>query len=338
MRKAVVILLLLTFVMFAFRSFPELISWPSYFPKPVYDFKKRPLTAAQIELGRMLFYDPVLSLDSSTSCASCHSPYNSFAHTDHSLSHGIHDSIGTRNAPVLVNLAWNRLFMWDGAVNHIEVQALAPITNKAEMGEDIANVVFKLNRSAVYRRLFRAAFGDTLITGQRTLLALAQFQLSLISCNSKYDSVRVRLATFTDQEQRGYKLFQGNCNSCHTEPLFTNGEFVNNGLSIDPYLKDYGRFGISLNKSDSMKFKVPTLRNVEYSYPYMHDGRFSNLYQVLNHYTSGITNSSTLAPQLKVPVLLSASEKTDLVAFLLTLSDKKFIFDKRFGPPPRLAR
>lgn len=325
----------LTLVMFAFRSLPELISWPSYFPKPIYDFNKKPLTTAQIELGRTLFYDPILSLDSSTSCASCHSPYNSFAHTDHSLSHGIHDSIGTRNAPALINLAWNSLLMWDGAVNHIEVQPLAPITNASEMGEDMSHVVLKLNRLMRYRKLFYSAYGDSVITGQRTLLALAQFQLSLISCNSKYDSVRTGNAAFTAQEQRGYDLFLRHCNSCHTEPLFTNGLFANNGLSIDTSLNDLGRIRITHDINDSMKFKVPTLRNAEYTYPYMHDGRFLSLYDVIRHYTSGIQSSGTLAPQLRKPVVLSAAEKTDFVAFLLTLSDKKFIFEKRFGPPQR---
>lgn len=325
----------LTLVMFAFRSLPELISWPSYFPKPIYDFRKKPLTTAQIELGRTLFYDPILSLDSSTSCASCHSPYNSFAHTDHSLSHGIHDSIGTRNAPALINLAWNSLLMWDGAVNHVEVQPLAPITNASEMGEDMSHVVLKLNRLMRYRKLFYSAYGDSVITGQRTLLALAQFQLSLISCNSKYDSVRTGNAAFTAQEQRGYDLFLRHCNSCHTEPLFTNGLFANNGLSIDTSLNDLGRIRITHDIKDSMKFKVPTLRNAEYTYPYMHDGRFLSLYDVIRHYTSGIQISGTLAPQLRKPVVLSAAEKTDLVAFLLTLSDKKFIFEKRFGPPQR---
>ena len=335
MRKTVVMFVFLTLVMFAFRSLPELISWPSYFPKPIYDFRKKPLTTAQIELGRTLFYDPILSLDSSTSCASCHSPYNSFAHTDHSLSHGIHDSIGTRNAPALINLAWNSLLMWDGAVNHIEVQPLAPITSASEMAEDMSHVVLKLNRLMRYRKLFYSAYGDSVITGQRTLLALAQFQLSLISCNSKYDSVRTGNAAFTAQEQRGYDLFLRHCNSCHTEPLFTNGLFANNGLSIDTSLNDLGRISITHDINDSMKFKVPTLRNAEYTYPYMHDGRFLSLYDVIRHYTSGIQSSGTLAPQLRKPVVLSAAEKTDLVAFLLTLSDKKFIFEKRFGPPQR---
>jgi cytochrome c peroxidase len=142
-------------------------------------------------------------------------------------------------------------------------------------------------------------------------------------------------SSFNAQEQRGYDLFLRHCNSCHTEPLFTNGLFANNGLSIDTSLNDYGRVRITHDVKDSLKFKVPTLRNAEFTYPYMHDGRFLSLYDVIRHYTSGIRSSGTLAPQLRKPVFLSASEKTDLVAFLLTLSDKKFIFDKRFGPPQR---
>lgn len=335
MKGRVVIAGFLGMLLLGFRFAPSLVSWPSYFPEPHYDFDKRPLSPSKIELGRALFYDPVLSLDSSTSCASCHSPFNAFAHTDHRLSHGIFDSIGTRNAPGLFNLAWQKTFMWDGAVNHIEVQALAPISNPAEMREDLAHVVMKLQRSPKYPALFFNAFGDSIITGQHVLLALAQFQLTLISAQSKYDSVMDHSAHFTPQEQKGYMLFQQHCNACHREPMFTTYGFASNGLPADPYLNDYGRFTITHAAVDSFQFRIPSLRNIEFTSPYMHDGRFSKLYEVISYYSDGLRPFTYVSPPLKNPLHLSASEKVDLVAFLLTLSDKKFNFNPDFGPPPR---
>lgn len=335
MKKKMIVLAGLVSVLFAFRSATDLVTWPDYFPEPVYNFNSRPLSQPEVNLGRQLFYDPVLSLDSSTSCASCHSPYNAFAHVDHKLSHGIYDSIGRRNAPALSNLAWQKVFMWDGAVNHIEVQALAPMSNPIEMHESIAHVVEKLKRSKFYPALFQEAFGDSGVTGHNVLMAIAQFELSLVSQSSRYDSVMQKTASFTPQEENGYRIFKAHCNVCHAEPLFSTYEFASNGLPVDPFLNDYGRFGITQNPKDSFLFKIPSLRNVAYTYPYMHDGRFRKLLDVVNYYTGDIQKSPYLSPQLRQPIVLSADEKIDLVAFLLTLSDKKFIFDNRFGPPPR---
>lgn len=303
-----------------------LFDQPAHFPKPEYNFENNPLTKEKIELGRALFYDPVLSSDNSISCASCHSPYNAFAHTDHDLSHGINDQIGTRNAPALFNLAWQRSFMWDGAINHLDMQALAPISHPKEMNETIEHVVKKLQSSELYPSLFASAFGDTTITGEKTLKALTQFQLTLISANSKYDKVKLGKAIFTQQENSGYKLFQKNCNSCHTEPLFSNYEFRNNGLPVDSTLNDFGKLTITKNSDDSLLFKVPSLRNLSYSYPYMHDGRFKKLNEVLNHYNN-LNQTNILSEELKTQIKLSSNEKTDLIAFLLTLNDSSFIFD-----------
>jgi cytochrome c peroxidase len=312
------------------------LRFPSYFPKPNYDFKKNPLSEAKIELGRALFYDPVLSRDNTISCASCHSSFNSFAHTDHALSHGIADKIGTRNAPALMNLAWHQTFMWDGAINHLDVQALAPITHPKEMGEKIENVVAKLQASNLYKKLFQEAFKDTLITGEKVLKALSQFQLTLVSGNSKYDRVKLSKEKFTAQEQKGYSLFQKNCNVCHTEPLFSNYTFANNGLPLDTTLNDFGKWTFSKQSGDSLKFKIPTLRNLSYTYPYMHDGRFTKLNQVLNHYTNGIKKNATLAPELKIPIKLSSDEKADLIAFLLTINDVEFVFNPKFSYPKEI--
>ena len=307
--------------------------YPKYFPDPVYDFQHNPLTEDKIELGRALFYDPLLSRDQTISCASCHSPYNAFAHSDHDLSHGIDDRIGTRNAPALFNLAWQKTFMWDGAINHLDMQALAPISHPKEMDESIAQVVNKLQDSNIYPALFLRAFGDSLVTGEHVLKALSQFQLTLISANSKYDQVKKGSTTFTEQEKNGYTLFQNNCNSCHQEPLFSKEGFVNNGLPIDSTLNDYGRWMITKQSADSLQFRIPSLRNLSYSAPYMHDGRFRKLHQVLNHYSKGIEQGPMLAEELKESRILSSNEKTDLLAFLLTLNDKEFVFNPKHQFP-----
>jgi len=317
----------------SFAQHDDLFIVPKNWPKPIYNFTNNALTKSKVELGKVLFYDPILSKDNTISCASCHSPFSAFTHIDHSLSHGIHDSIGRRNSPALMNLAWQKTFMWDGAINNLDMQALAPITHKAEMANDIKALVEKLNTIKLYKHLFKDAFGDSLATGEKTLKAISQFLLTLISSNSKYDLVMKKQEVFTSQEINGYRLFQKHCNTCHKEPLFTTNEFANNGLSIDTLLNDYGRFIITKNPSDSLKFKIPTLRNIEFTYPYMHDGRFKKLSQVMTHYTSQIQSSTTLVMNLKQKINLTSNEKVDVIAFLMTLTDRNFVFDKRFADP-----
>ena len=302
---------------------------PDYFPKPVYDFQQNPLDSSKVALGRALFYDPILSANNTISCASCHSPFNAFAHTDHDLSHGIFDSIGNRNAPTLFNLAWQKTFMWDGAINHLDMQALAPISHSSEMGSNINEVIKKLNESKAYKKLFLNAFQDSTISTSKILKALSQFQLTLVSANAKYDRVKMGKEVFTEQEKNGYQLFEKNCASCHSEPLFSNYNFENNGLPIDPTLNDLGRYVITENENDKVKFKVPSLRNLSFTYPYMHDGRFMTLQEVINHYTSGIEHSETLSSQFNESIELSSNEKVDLISFLLTLNDKDFVFNKK---------
>jgi cytochrome c peroxidase len=305
------------------------LEYPDYFPQPAYNFKNNPLSEETIELGRVLFYDPILSRDNTISCASCHSPYNSFAHSDHDLSHGIDDQIGNRNAPALFNLAWQSTFMWDGAINNLDMQALAPISHPMEMDESIQNIVLKLQQKEIYPGLFKKAFGDTLITGEYVLKALSQFQLTLISANSKYDHIKKGEDKFNEQESRGYDLFKRNCNSCHTEPLFSNYSFANNGLIVDTTLNDFGKYVITRQSKDSLLFKVPSLRNLKFSSPYMHDGRFKKLIEVLNHYISGIIKTETLDSLLGDPIELSSNDKADVLAFLLTLNDTDFVFNPK---------
>ena len=304
---------------------PVVLEYPSNWPKPVYDFSKNPLTKAGIELGRKLFYDPILSRDSTVSCSNCHLSFTAFTHVDHAVSHGIQDRIGTRNSLALSNLAWSRHFMWDGAVNHLDMQALAPIAHPAEMDENIAHVVQKLRRSLPYPTLFLRAFGDSLVSGEHVLKAIAQFELTLVSANSRYDRVQSGAEQFTEQEQNGYRLFQKNCASCHTEPFFTNQGFEKNGLPVDTFFNDFGRMMVTQNPLDSLKFKVPTLRNIEFSYPYMHDGRFKKLREVVQYYAQSAA--------FEGKITLTPNERVDLVAFLLTLTDKDFLFNKDFGYP-----
>jgi cytochrome c peroxidase len=306
---------------------------PKNWPKPNYNFSKNPLTEEGFQLGRNLFYDPILSRDNTISCASCHLQQTGFTHVDHDLSHGIEGKIGTRNSSTLMNLAWSKHFMWDGGVNHLEVQPLAPIESEVEMDETLENVVQKLNNSPKYQALFEKAFGTKKITGQLTLKALAQFVVMLKTDNSKYDKVIRKEATFTKQEQNGYTIFKQHCASCHTEPLFTNNSFENNGLTIDSTLNDFGRMKITNNLKDKQKFKVPTLRNIQFTFPYMHDGRFTSLTEVVKHYNSEIHKSETLSSKLMKPMNLSDNDRVDLVAFLKTLTDQEFLFNPRFSYP-----
>lgn len=315
------------------RAVPVKFDVPAGWPEPSYDFANNPLTKEGIALGRKLFYDPILSADSIISCSSCHLSYTAFTHVDHAVSHGVGDSIGTRNSLALMNLAWSKSFMWDGAVNHLDMQALAPIDHPDEMGETTAHVVAKLQRTTTYPLLFEKVYGDPTITGERLLKALSQFELTLISANSKYDRVMQKTEAFTEQEANGNALFKSNCSACHQEPLFTTGEFANNGLPIDTVLNDFGRMLITNDPSDSLKFKIPTLRNIEFSFPYMHDGRFKSLRNVLDHYAEGVEHGPTLAPELQKGISLTKNERTDIVAFLLTLSDREFCFNPNFAYP-----
>jgi cytochrome c peroxidase len=311
----------------ALKTTPTPFVIPEGWAKPVYDFSKNPLTKQGFELGRHLFYDPILSRDNTISCASCHLQATGFTHVDHELSHGIDGKIGNRNSMTIMNVAWSKSFMWDGGVNHLDMQPLAPLSNAVEMDENLGNVVKKLNASTRYKTLFSNAFGDSVVTSQRMLLAFSQFILQLNSYNSKYDKyVRKEVGgELNTQEINGLQLFRTHCASCHTEPLFTNNGFEKNGLPMDATLNDFGRMNVTHNAADSLKFKVPTLRNIQFTFPYMHDGRFKKLRDVLNHYAT--------TDKLKTPIALNSNEKTDIIAFLLTLTDNEFLFDKRFGFP-----
>ncbi|WP_333876174.1 cytochrome-c peroxidase [Flavobacterium sp.] len=330
--------ILLAVVFLLCIGFAQTLTTPLYFevpkgwPKPVYDFKKNPLTEEGFQLGRHLFYDPILSKDSTISCASCHTQATGFTHVDHDLSHGIEGRIGKRNASALINLAWNSHFHWDGGVTNLEVQPLNPITHPAEMDEKLENVLTKLQRSPKYRQLFAKAFGDDKVTSQRLLKALAQFTVMLQSSNAKYDQVMRGETVFTEQEQHGYDLFKKHCAACHQEPLFTSSRFEYNGLPVDETLQDSGRIKISVQEADYLRFKVPTLRNIQFTKPYMHDGRFKTVNEVIKHY-NGLKNDPKLPKSLAQPMHLSDKDRVDVEVFLNTLTDKTFLFNPRFQFP-----
>lgn len=310
---------------------------PSNFPKPVYDFKDNLVTQAGFELGRNLFYDPVLSRDNSISCASCHQFFAAFAQLDHDLSHGVDNCEGSRNTPALFNLAWKQNFMWDGGVNHIELSPLNALTNPCEMANSLDTIVSRLTSATAYTSRFKNAFGTPEINSQRILRALAQFTGMMVSANSRYDHfIRGENGgILSAQEKEGYVLFKKHCGTCHTEPLFTDGSFRNNGL--DAVSADPGRDTITNVEADKGKFKVPSLRNVALSAPYMHDGRFTSLQEVLIHYASGVKHHANLDPLLsqnnKPGITLDSQQQKDIIAFLKTLTDSTFINNKRFQQP-----
>ena len=309
---------------------------PKGFPKPIYNFKKNKLKPDIFILGRKLFYDNILSKDNTVSCGSCHQRIAAFAHIDHKLSHGIYAKIGTRNVPALQNLIWKDAYMWDGGINSLELQPINPITSPIEMDETLANVIVKLKANKEYVRLFKKAYKDTLINSERLLKALAQFTGLMITSNSKYDKYMRKQDTFSLAEKNGLKLFRAKCEHCHKEPLFTDNSYRNNGLKMDTALKDFGRGRLTEINKDYQIFKVPGLRNIEITYPYMHDGRFRKLKDVINHYSNSINYDEKADSSLFRIGNLTEQEKKDIHSFLLTLTDKEFLYDRRFSDPNML--
>jgi cytochrome c peroxidase len=312
---------------------PLKLEIPAGWPQPEPLFQNNPLTVEGFDLGKRLFYDGRLSKDGNFPCASCHQQFAAFATYDHDLSHGFDNQFTMRNSPGLFNMAWQKAFHWDGGINHLEVQPLAPITAPNEMAENIDTVLAKLRKDSKYLQQFKAAFGDETINSQRMLKALSQFVGSLVSYNSKYDKVKRGESSFSTAESQGYALFKANCATCHKEPLFTDLSYRNTGLPINTSLRDFGRMRITGLSSDSLKFKVPSLRNAQITFPYMHDGRFYSLQQAVDHYRTGIQNSATLDPLLINKIPLTIADRDNIIAFLRTLTDAAFTSDPRFEAP-----
>ena len=287
-----------------------------------------PMTQEGVELGRWLFYEKRLSANDSMSCASCHLPQSSFSDPN-KYSTGIDGIAGNRNSMALINLGWDNFFFWDGRASSLEQQILEPIPNPIEMHQSWTDAVYKLNLDINYRNKFYRAFGQTGIDSSKVTKAIAQFIRTMISASSKYDVMYKyeNGIALTAQEQNtlqmvdveewaGYDLFKSL-----------------NGANFT----DLGRGGVTGNPEDYGKFKVPTLRNIALSAPYMHDGRFETLDQVIEHYSSGVHVSPTIDPLIEFAnqggVQLSAQEKYLLKKFLLTLTDNSFISNPNFKDP-----
>jgi cytochrome c peroxidase len=313
---------------------PVAFEVPKGWPQPAYNFNNNPLTYDGFVLGRKLFYDVRLSRDNTISCGSCHQQFASFAHAGHDVSHGIHDLLGTRNSPGLANTAWVTSFFWDGGVNHIENQPINPLQNPVEMDLTIGEAVDRLNADADYKSRFKKVFGDETVNSQRVFKALAQFMGAMVSSNSRYDKYinNPGAGYLAENELHGLELFRQHCATCHTEPLFSDFSFRNNGLQPS-VVNDSGRAHITGDPADLYKFKMPSLRNVALSKPYMHDGRIGTLAEVVEHYRTGIYPSATTDPILAGGIKMSDKDKKDLVSFLETLTDSTFVNNKLFAEP-----
>lgn len=310
---------------------------PANFPEPSYNITLNPPTEKGFELGKKLFYDGKLSSDGVISCGFCHLQDFAFTHHTHIVSHGVDGALGTRNAQPLHNLVFMKEFTWDGAAGHLDLQPIIPITAAVEMNETFGGIIKKLEETPAYVQLFAEAFENQQISSDNILKALSQFIVMMISANSKYDKIeRNEGAVFTNEETIGFELFTEKCTSCHSGTLFTDQSYRNNGLHIDSQYNDIGRNRVTGLASDLYTFKVPSLRNIELTSPYMHDGRLKTLEDVLNHYSSGMVDSETLDPifttaNTTIGIPLSENEKQQIIAFLKTLTDDNFLNDSRFS-------
>jgi cytochrome c peroxidase len=308
---------------------------PKNFPPPFYNLAANPITPEGFALGKQLFYDGILSRDGTVACGTCHQQSSAFTHHGHDLSHGIDNKLGKRNSPPIMNMAWHPTFFWDGGVHDLDLQPIAPIENPVEMDEKLANVLNKLRNHPQYPQKFAQVFGSSEITTDKVMKALSQFMLMLVSADSRYDKyIRNEGGQLSEDELAGLAIFKHKCGSCHSGELFSDFSFRNNGLFLAP-IPDKGRGLITLNPLDDYKFKVPSLRNIEKTAPYMHDGSIRNLEGVLEHYTSFVQDTPNLDPLLKqnnkLGIQLTESEKNKVIAFLKTLTDANFLTDKRFS-------
>lgn len=317
------------------RGTPYRFTFARTFPMPQLP-RDNPLTDEGVDLGRRLFHEPLLSINDQQSCATCHKDATDFSDTGMRFSLGAEGKPGERNTMPLFNLAWKNAFMWDGRAAALREQVKIPVENPIEMHETLTNVTRKLTATETYPDLFEKVFGPGGITQERIGLALEQFMLTLLACDSKFDRAMNGQVELSEEEKRGFALFStefdpnhgqfgADCFHCHGGPLFSNSGFANNGL--DATFADKGRMLATKLPGDEGKFAVPSLRNVAVTAPYMHDGRFSTLEEVVDHYATGVKRSATLDPNIaKHPddgLQLSEEDKQALVAFLKALTDSR---------------
>ncbi len=328
---------------------PYSLQYPANFGGRFTIPEDNPMTKEGVHLGRMLFYETKLSKNNQFSCASCHQ--QKLAFTDGKIfSAGVDGTLTKRNSMSLANVLWVRNFFWDGRANGLEAQAVVPLTDPHEMGQSLNESAAKLQKTSHYPELFRKTFGSAEISGDRIVKAIAQFERTLISSNSKYDRYLNGQYVPTEQELRGMKLFMtgpqpqnnirgANCGRCHGTPKMFQELFHNNGLDMQP--KDAGRMDITGQEIDRGRFRVATLRNIALTAPYMHDGRFKTLQEVLNHYSEHVQPSETLSPFIAEAsnevngknLLLREDEKQDIITFLHMLTDSVFINNPEFSNP-----
>ncbi len=329
---------------------PYALEVPSHFPPPTIP-SNNPMTVEGVRLGRFLFYEERLSGDNTMSCASCHAPSASFTDSPNQVSTGIDGVAGTRNSMALINLAWETRFFWDGRAHSLEEQVLFPVRDPIEMHDTWPNAVSKLQSDPAYVDLYQQAFGSTTMDSLGVAKAMAQFLRTMISANSKFDRFQRNEILLDMNEALGFQLTlleggfppdviggQGGADCFHCHPhgggRFTDGIIRNNGL--DSEFTDQGLGGVTGLPQDMGKFKTPTLRNVALTAPYMHDGRFQTLEEVIEHYNSGGHASATIDPNMKYTtggLTLTAEKKAQLIAFLHTLTDMDFVNDERFSDP-----
>lgn len=316
---------------------PLIIDTPAGYPE-MRQPKDNPLTVEGVELGRLLFYDPILSGDSTQACGSCHIQDRAFSDS-RPFSEGIRGLFGNRHAPAIVNPGYTGDTFWDGRVHSLEEQATKPVPNEIEMNLPWPTAVARLERHPDYPDKFCAAFGDKRITMQRVAKAIAQFERTFVSFDAKYDRVQRGEDTFTPEELAGERIFNteiGDCFHCHQAPLFTTNTFHNTGL--DSVVVDRGRFDVTGNPADMGKFKAPTLRNCTERFVFMHDSRFSDLHQVIDHYNKGFHDGPDVDPLIRVRLsrrAMRAGEIDTLITFLGTLSDPEYLTNPALKNPYR---
>ena len=303
---------------------------------PFPEFPDNPLTVQGVALGRRLFHDPILSADRQMSCATCHVQAQNFS-DPRRFSVGVGGQEGTRNAPTIVNAAWLPNTFWDGREPDLENQARRPVPNEIEMNLPWEVAIERIASDPEYPEQFGRAFGTIEVTEDRVVKAIAQFQRTFLSNGSRYDRKLRGEISLTPAEARGEALFfseTGECFHCHGSILFTAGKFHDIGLDLVP--TDPGRYEVTGDEADRGKFRAPSLRNVEVSAPYMHDGRFATLEDVLDHYAGNVNQSPNLDPLLNLNpggLVLTEQDKADLIAFLKSLTDPEFLQNPDFGPP-----
>jgi len=333
-------------------SDPYPLNYPAYFGNRFVIPADNPITREGVRLGRALFYDPLLSSNGKVSCATCHQQDKAFS-DGFRFSIGVDSLVTRRNSMSLANLLWVKNLFWDGRSHSLEDQASIPMFDVHEMNQPADLSAMKLRSDKYYQQLFQDAFGDRKITGDRLIKALAQFERTLISAGSPYDHYLTGAYTPSQEEQRGLDLFMGhnassaaqvNCSHCHGSPRLMVELFHNNGLDKEP--TDHGREDVTQDRADRGRFRVPTLRNIAVTAPYMHDGRFETLRQVLDHYSDHVQTSETLSSFIadaaasdgRSGYLLTDRQKNDIIAFLNMLTDTTFLTNPDFGPPQKGIR